>query len=198
MREEFDVPRETQWFLAPFDGDQLERLRLAIKKMKPLFNKISRLNREHPMEIAYLSEQTGNPALLLEIVAANHLPIPDLGVSDETRRKAFELFSFQMNKKDNTRLGYKVNRKKEALLFIQHQLRVTDPITRLKLYFEYLKQYFVKLEGNITLHLEGDSDFHSYTVSKIKSIQKMASYQGLSEIERIAARKLIEKNSPHP
>lgn len=196
VREQFDVPRETQWFLAPFDGNQLERLRQAIDKMRPLLNEISRLNRAHPREIAYLSEQTGNPAFLLEIIAASHLPISDSSVSEETRRKAFELFSLQMNKKDNTRLGYKVNRKKEALLFIQHQLRVADPITRLRLYFEYLKQHFVKPEGGINFQVKGGRDFHSYTLSKIEGIRKMISYQGMSQIERKAAQKLIEKNSP--
>ena len=184
--------------MAPFDEDQLERVRQAIDKMKPLLNEISRLNREHPREIAYLSEQTGNPALLLEIIAANHLPIPDADVSEETRRKAFELFNLQMNKKDNTRLGYKVNRKKEALLFIQHQLKVSDSVTRLRLYFEYLKQHFVKSEGGITLQVRGARDFHSYILSKIEGIRKMIGYQGLSQIERTAAQKLIDKNLPSP
>ena len=36
IREKLNVPRETQWFLAPFNGDQLERLRQAIDKMRPL------------------------------------------------------------------------------------------------------------------------------------------------------------------
>ena len=194
LQEQLDVPRETQWFLAPFNGDQLERLRQAIDKMRPLLNEVSRFNREHPRKIAYLSEQTGNPALLLEIVAASHLPIPVSYVSEETRRKAFELFNLQIKKKDNTRLGYKVNRKKEALLFIQHQLKVSDPLTRLRLYFEYLKQHFVKPEGDIILPVNGGSDFYSYTLSKIEGMRKMINYKGLSQIERIAAQKLIEKN----
>ena len=198
LREQFDVPRETQWFLAPFNGDQLERLRQAIDKMKPLLNEVSRLNSKYPRKIAYLSEQTGNPALLLEIVAASRLLIPTPSVSEEIRNKAFKLFSLQMNKKDNTRLGYKVNRKKEALLFIQHQLRVADPITRLRLYFEYLKQHFVKPEGGIILPVEGGSDFHSYILSKIESIRKVINYQGLTQIERTAAQKLIGGNSPSP
>ena len=99
-----------------------------------------------------------------------------------------------MNKKDNTRLGYKINRKKEALLFIQHKLKVTNPITRLRLYFEYLKQHFVTPAGRITFQVKGGSDFCSYTSSKIEDILKMISYQGLSQIERKAAQKLIEKN----
>ena len=167
----------------------------AIEKMNPLLNEISRLNREYPREIAYLSEQTGNPALLLEIIAANRLLIPDYGVSEEIRRKAFNLFDLQMSKKDNTRLGYKINRKREAFLFIQNQLRIKNPVVHLLLYFEYLKKRFVKPEGRIDLQVAEQEDFNSYTLSKIEGIWKMINYKGLSQIEREAAMKLIEKNS---
>ena len=195
VREQLNVPRETQWFLAPFNEDQLERLMQAIDKMTPLLNEISRLNREYPREIAYLSEQTGNPALLLEIIAANRLLIPDYGVSEEIRRKAFNLFDLQMSKKDNTRLGYKINRKREAFLFIQNQLRIKNPVVHLLLYFEYLKKRFVKPEGRIDLQVAEQEDFNSYTLSKIEDIWKMIDYKGLSQIEREAAMKLIEKHS---
>lgn len=194
IREKLNVPRETQWFLAPFDAERLKQLKQAIEKMKPLLSEVARLNREYSREIAYLSEQAGNPALLLEIVAAHHLPIPDPGVSPETRRKAFELFDQQMNKTDNTRLGYKVNRKKEALLFIRHHLKVTDPLTRLKLYFQYIKQRFVKQGGEIILQVKEKDDFDDYIQSKIEGIRKMIDYPGLSKIERSAAQKLIKAN----
>ena len=133
--------------MAPFNEDQLTHLRQAINIIAPLLNEVSRLNRDYPKELAYLSEQTGNPALLLEIVAAKQFPIPDSGVSEETRRKAFSFFDLQMNNKDNIRLGYKINRKKEAFLFIQNQLMIKDPVIHLRLYFEYLKKSFVKLDG---------------------------------------------------
>jgi hypothetical protein len=96
-----------------------------------------------------------------------------------------------MDKTDNTRLGYKVNRKKEALLFIQHSLKVTDPITRLTLYFEFLKKRFIKQEGEIILQVKEKEEFDNYIVSKIEGIQKMIDYKGLSKIEREAAQKLI-------
>lgn len=191
VREQFNIPRETQWFLSPFDAERLEQLRQVIEKMKPLLKEVTRLNREHSRETAYLSEQAGNPALLLEIVAAKHLPIPTPTVSPEIRKKAFELFELQMDKTDNTRLGYKVNRKKEALLFIQHSLKVTDPITRLTLYFEFLKKRFIKQEGEIILQVKEKEEFDNYIVSKIEGIQKMIDYKGLSKIEREAAQKLI-------
>jgi len=191
VREQFNIPRETQWFLSPFDAERLEQLRQVIEKMKPLLKEVTRLNREHSRETAYLSEQAGNPALLLEIVAAKHLPIPTPTVSPEIRKKALELFELQMDKTDNTRLGYKVNRKKEALLFIQHSLKVTDPITRLTLYFEFLKKRFIKQEGEIILQVKEKEEFDNYIVSKIEGIQKMIDYKGLSKIEREAAQKLI-------
>jgi hypothetical protein len=193
VQEKLNVPQETQWFLAPFNEDQLEKLRLTIAEMSPLLDEISRLNKKYPREIAYLSEQAGNSALLLEIIAANRLRIPDSGLAEETQRKAFDLFDLQMNKKDNTRLGYKINRKKEAFLFIQSQLKIKQPATHLILYFKYLKQRFVQQEGEIDLNVGQDQDFNSYTLAKIEGIQKMSSYKNLSQIERDAAKKLIEE-----
>ena len=198
IREQLDVPRETQWFLAPFNEGQLERLRQAIDEMSPLLNEISRLNREYPKEIAYLSEQAGNPALLLEIIAANRLLIPNSGVSEAIQKKAFDIFDLQMNKKDNTRLGYKINRKKEAFLFIQSKLKIKEAITHLLLYFEYLKERFNLSEGEVDLKITEDEDFISYTLSKIEGIRKMINYNGLSQIEITAAQKLIKKNNFSP
>jgi hypothetical protein len=193
VQEKLNVPQETQWFLAPFDEDQLEQLKLAIAEMGPLLDEISRLNQKYPRQIAYLSEQAGNPALLLEIIAAHRLIIPNSGLAEETQRKAFDLFDLQMNKKDNTRLGYKINRKKEAFLFIQSQLGIKQPAIQLILYFKYLKQRFFKQEGEIDLNMGQDQDFNSYTLAKIDGIQKMSSYKNLSQIERDAAKKLIEE-----
>ena len=193
IREQLFVPKETQWFLAPFNEDQLTHLRQAINLIAPLLNEVSRLNRNYPKELAYLSEQTGNPALLLEIVAAKQFPIPDSGVSEETRRKAFSFFDLQMNNKDNIRLGYKINRKKEAFLFIQNQLMIKDPVIHLRLYFEYLKKSFVKSDGKINMQSTEGKDFNSYVLSKIKGVRKMISYKGISKIEREAAGKWIKK-----
>ena len=193
ISEQLSVPRETQWFLAPFNEDQLKHLGEVIDKITPLLDEVSRLNQNYPKEFAYLSEQTGNPAILLEIVAARQLPIPDSGLPEETRRKAFSLFDLQINKKDNTRLGYKINRKKEAFLFIQNQLMIKDPAVNLQLYFEYIKQKFIKSDGKINLHFAEGEDFSSYILSKIKDLRKMISYKGMSRVEREAAKKLIQK-----
>ena len=193
IREELSVPRETQWFLAPFNEDQLKQLEQVIDKITPLLDEVSRLNQNYPKEFAYLSEQTGNPAILLEIVAARQLPIPDSGLPEETRRKAFSLFDLQINKKDNTRLGYKINRKKEAFLFIQNQLMIKDPAVNLQLYFEYIKKKFIKSDGKINLHFTEGEDFSSYTLSKIKDLRKMIGYKGMSQVEREGAKKLIKE-----
>jgi hypothetical protein len=193
IREQLSVPRETQWFLAPFNENQLKQLRQVIDKITPLLEEVSRLNQNYPKEFAYLSEQTGNPAILLEIVAARELPIVDSGLPEEIRRKAFSFFDLQINKKDNTRLGYKINRKKEAFLFIQNQLMIKDSSVYLQLYFEYIKKKFVKLDGKINLHIIKEEDFSSYILSKVKGLKKMISYKGMSQIEREGAKKLIKE-----
>jgi len=193
IREQLFVPKETQWFLAPFNKDRLRHLWQTINIIAPLLNKVSQLNRNYPKELAYISEQTGNPALLLEIVAAKQFPIPGSGVSEETRRKAFSFFDLQMNNKDNIRLGYKINRKKEAFLFIQNQLRIKDPVILRRLYFEYLKKSFVKSDGEINVQSIKGEDFNSYVFSKIKDVRKMIRYKGMTKIEREAARKWIKK-----
>jgi len=193
IREEVAVPKETQWFLAPFNENQLTHLRKVINTINPLLNEVSQLNQDFPTELAYLSEQTGNPALLLEIVAAKRLPALGSGVSEKTRQKAFSFFDLQMNKKDNVRLGYKINRKKEAFLFLQNQLLLKDPVINLRIYFEYLKKNFVKSDGTINLKSTEGEDFNSYILSKVEGIKKMISYEGISQIEREAARKWIKK-----
>jgi hypothetical protein len=193
IHKQLSVPRETQWFLAPFNEDQLKQLEQVIKKITPLLDEVSRLNRSYPKEFAYLSEQTGNPALLLEIIAAKQLPIPDSGVSEEIRQKAFRFFDLQINKNDNVKLGYKVNRKKEAILFIENQLMIKDPTVHLRLYFEYIKNKFVKSDGEINFQTTEGEIFNSYILLKIKAMRKMISYKGMSQIEQGAARKLIKK-----
>ena len=40
IREQLFVPKETQWFLAPFNEDQLKHLRQAINIIAPLLNKV--------------------------------------------------------------------------------------------------------------------------------------------------------------
>ncbi|MCH8156590.1 MAG: hypothetical protein IID18_02370 [Nitrospinae bacterium] len=194
LKENLNVPQEVQWFLAPFDPDALARLQETIGKMAPLLSEVGRLNREHSRTAAYLSEQTGNPALLLEIAAARHLPLPDPNVSKEIWNRAFELFDQQIKKNDNTRLGYKVNRKKEALLFVQHQLKVSNRQSRMALYFHYLKKRFVGPGGKIVLRVEDKEDFASYIKTRMNGIRKMMAYEGLTEIEREGARKLIAGN----
>ena len=196
IREQLFVPKETQWFLAPFENNQLENLRQVIAKIGPLLDDVSQLNRDYPKEFAYLSEKTGNPALLLEIVAAKHLLKPNAEISEETRRKAFIFFDMQMNKKDNIQLGYKINRKKEAFLFIENQMGIKDPAIHLRLYFEYIKKRFVKPSGKINVRIPEEKDLNFYISSKIENIRKMINYEGINQIEREAARKLIKQIFP--
>ncbi len=196
IREQLSVPQETQWFLAPFKNNRLENLRQVIAKISPLLDEVSKLNRNYPKEVSYLSEKTGNPALLLEIVAAKHLLKPNSEISEETRRRAFSFFDLQMNKKDNIQLGYKINRKKEAFLFIESQMTIKDPAIHLRLYFEYIKKRFVKPSGEINVRIAEKKDFNSYISSKIENIRKMINYKGINQIEREAAEKLIKQILP--
>ena len=101
-----------------------------------------------------------------------------------------------MNKKDNIQLGYKINRKKEAFLFIENQMGIKDPAIHLRLYFEYIKKRFVKPSGKINVRIPEEKDLNFYISSKIENIRKMINYEGINQIEREAARKLIKQIFP--
>ena len=51
IREELAVPKETQWFLAPFNEKQLTHLRKVIITINPLLNEVSQLNKDFPSYI---------------------------------------------------------------------------------------------------------------------------------------------------
>ena len=56
-----------------------------------------------------------------------------------------------------------------------------------------MKQKFIKSDGKINLHFAEGEDFSSYILSKVKDLRKMIGYKGMSQIEREAAKKLIQK-----
>ena len=70
---------------------------------------------------------------------------------------------------------------------------IKDPAVNLQLYFEYVKKKFIQLDGKINLNFTEGEDFSSYILSKVKDLRKMISYKGMSQIEREAAKKLIQK-----
>ena len=191
VKENLTISREVQWFLLPFENTRLEALAGAVRQMEPVLKEMSRLVRAHPLAASYLSEQTGNPALLLEIAAAKLLPLPPADMTDALREKAWALFDTQIRKTDNTRLGYKINRKKEALLTLKFQHKVIGP-EGLHLYFHYLKKRFVKADGSVQLVVEDEEDLAAFTQSQLKKIQTLSRSKRLTPLERQAAETLVQ------
>jgi len=188
IQEKSNVPRETQWFLDEFDEATLQRLSQAITKMEPLLAEVSRLNREIPLQAAYWSDRTGVRSLLLEIAAVKHLPLPELTVSAETKASAFGVFDLQFNKDDNTRLGYIIDRRKEALMHLQYGKGPKKPAQRLALYFHYLKKRFLDDQGEIRLTIDNSQALTDYVNQKAKGIETMIQLPGFTPIEKDAAR----------
>ncbi len=191
VRERLRVSREVQWFLLPFEETHLAALAQAVKDMQPVLEEMSRLMRAHPVAASYLSEQTGNPALLLEIAAARLLPLPPADMNESLRKKAWALFDTQIRKTDNTRLGYKIDRKKEALLTLKFQHGVVGP-EGLHLYFHFLRDRFVKPDGEVELVVEDEEDFAAFTQAQLKKIRTLGASKRLTPVERKAADVLIE------
>ncbi len=187
IREKSNVPREVQWFLNEFDEETLQRLSGAITKMEPLLVEVSRLNREIPLQSAYWSDRTGVRSLLLEIAAVKHLPLPKLTVSAKTKAWAFEVFDLQFDKDDNTRLGYIIDRRREALMHLQYGKGPKDPAQRLALYFHYLKQKFMDDTGNILLPIDNPKALTDYVNQKVVGIETMIQLPGFTPIEKEAA-----------
>ncbi len=191
VRESLAVSREVQWFLLPFEKTQLDALAKAVEGMLPVLKATSDLLRKDPVTASYLSEQTGNPALLLEIAAAKLLPLPPVDMTEALRETAWTLFDTQLRKTDNTQLGYKIDRKKEALLTLKFQHGVTGP-EGLHLYFHYLKDRFVKPGGQVDLVVEDAADLRAFTQSQLKKIRTLGRSPRLTPEERRAAESLLK------
>lgn len=192
VKENLDVSREVQWFMNAFDEGELKKLSNAVKQMEPLLYEVTRLLQEHPIHASYWSEQTGNGAFLLEIAAVKLFPLPALDVSEEIRVKAFAIIDQQMSKTDNVRLGYVIDRKKESLLTLKYQLKIDDLITRLSLYFRYLKGRFIGPGGNVRFVVDDPEDLMGFAEKKLRGISRMAQSGGMTVVEKEGAEHLIE------
>ena len=192
VNEDLQVSREVQWFMDPFDAEHIQSLAQAVHDMQPLLPEVTRILRKHPIRSSYWSEQTGNPAILLEIAAVKLLPLPARKIPGDLRLQAFAIIDQQMSKTDNTRLGYVINRKNEALLTIKHQLKVKDPLVRLSLYFRYIKGRFIDPGGNVRLVVENEEDLVSFAKKKLSGIEKMANSDKLTLVEKDGAKQMIE------
>lgn len=192
VKDDLDIPREVQWFMDPFDQGDIRSLAGVVRRMRPLLAEVTRLLRKLPIRASYWSEQTGNAAFLLEIAAVKLLPTPAGEISEGVRSRAFAVIDRQMSKTDNTRLGYKINRKKEALLTLKHQLKVKDPRARLSLYFSYLKGRFIGPGGEVRLIVENKEDLTSFAEMKLEAIARMARFDGLTPVEKRGANQMIK------
>lgn len=189
------VPKEVQWFLMPFEDDTLKKIEVAIKKLEPVLQEMSHLNRKYPLEAAYLGEQTHVLSLLLDIAAVKILPLPRLELGSKIIKEAFEILDVQFNKLDNTRLGYRIDRKHEALMTLKYQLRLKDSAIRLGIYFRYLKQRFIGVDGEVKLVVPDKEDFKYYIEEKSLEIAKMADLSKLTKIEKDGALRMLESIS---
>ena len=172
VKEGVTVPREVQWFLMPFEVDTLNRVATAIEKLEPVLWEVSRLNREYPLESAYLGEQTRAVSLLLDIAAVKILPLPPLDLGSSALDEAFSILDRQFNKLDNTRLGYRIDRKREALMTMSYHLRLKDSATRLGIYFRFLKQRFIGADGEVKLVVPDEKDFKLFIEEQRHEIAK--------------------------
>lgn len=195
VKENINVPREVQWFLNDFDETALGRLAEGVKGMTPVLEEASRLYRAHPLEAAYWSARTGVRSLILDVAAVRLLDLPPAPVSGDSFKQAMDLFDLQMNKDDNTRLGYIIDRKKEAQLHLQHGMHIKVPRDRSVLYFHYLKRRFLDDGGEVDLSVPEPSreDFRNYVRKQLEGIEKLLEVPGMTEVEKRAGRKLVEQ-----
>ena len=192
LGEDLNVPREVQWFLMPFEDDTLNRVATAIENLEPVLREGSRLNREYPLESAYLGEQTRAVSLLLDIAAVKILPLPPLDLDSSALDEAFSILERQFNKLDNTRLGYRIDRKREALMTMSYHLRLKDSATRLGIYFRFLKKRFIGVDGKVKLVVPDEKDFKLFVEEKRRDIAKMAGSPKRTPVEKEGALRMLE------
>ena len=189
INEDINIPKEVQWFLLPFDDESLAKLSLAIKKMEPVLQEMQHLNRKFPVKAAYLGEQTRALSLLLDIAAAKLLPLPE--VMAFNKEEAFSILGQQFDKLDNTRLGYRIDRKREALLILTYKMKIKDSRQRLGIYFNFLKNRYVGADGEVQLRISNEEDFKKFVEEKHVQITRMMKSKNFTDIERQGAQKLL-------
>ncbi len=130
-------------------------------------------------------------SLLLDIAAAKLLPLPDLKELSSERKEAFSILEQQFNKLDNTRLGYRVDRKREALTILTYKMKIKDPKKRLVLYFHFLRDRYIGPNGVVNLKVLDEEDLKKFVEEKRLQVTKMTKSKNFTEIERKGAEKLL-------
>jgi len=194
VNDSLKVPREVQWFIQDYSGESLAKLEQAIVKLEPLLKEVAGLYRRYPMEAAYWSARTGVRSLLLDLVAAWKLPVPEISLTPEQQGAGMEIINTQMKKDDNTRLGYVIDRKQESLMTLRYGLKIREAPPRRALYFKYLKENFIGADDEIKLEVKkaDRDDFHNFVRKQIENVRKMMAYPGFTDIEREAAQAWID------
>ncbi len=164
----------------------------SIRKMRPLLREVRRLNRKHPLQAAYQTSRTMALSLLLDIAAVKLLPLPPANVPGPVQKKALAEISAQMEKNDNTRLGYVIDRKKESLLNLKYKLGIKNIADRRALYYLYIKTRYLR-EGKVFLHAADQDDFRQYVRKKLDDVEKMLKSKRITPIEKSAGKKMAEK-----
>ena len=132
-------------------------------------------------------------SLLLDIAAAKLLPLPDLKELESEREEAFSILEQQFNKLDNTRLGYKIDRKREALMILTYKMNIRDPRLRLSLYFHFLKNRYVGPDGEVNLKVVNEEDLKKFVQEKRLQVNRMLKSKNFTEIERQGANKMLKE-----
>jgi hypothetical protein len=192
VKQEVKVPQEVQWFLMPFEDDTLKKIAATIKKLETVLQEVSRLNRKYPIESAYLGEQTRVASLLLDIAAVKVFPLPSLDLDPTSLKEAFSILDIQFNKLDNTRLGYRIDRKHEALMMMTYHLRMKDPAIRLGIYFRFLRQRFIGADGEVKMVVPNAEDLKLYIKEKRRDISKMSGSLKLTPVEKAGALRMLK------
>ena len=192
IRDDLNIPKEVQWFLMPFDEKDLKQIKEQIKNMEPILKEEERLNHQFPIEAAYLGEQTRDKSLLIDIAAAKLLKLPDLKELDREREEAFSILEQQFDKLDNTQLGYKVDRKREALMLLTYKMNIKNPKHRLGLYFHFLKNRYIGEDGEVHLKINDEEDLRKFVEEKHSQVNRMIKSKNFTEIERQGAKKMIK------
>jgi hypothetical protein len=176
----------------PFEEETLKQVATAIENLEPVLQEVSRLNREYPLKSAYLGEQTRANSLLLDIAAVKILPLPPLDLDSSVLKEAFTILNIQFNKLDNTRLGYRIDRKREAIMLMTYLLRLKDSTIRLNIYFHFLKQRFIAEDGEVNLVVPEEKDFQMFVEEKRRELEKMANSPKLTSVEKAGALRMIK------
>ena len=99
----------------------------------------------------------------------------------------------QFNKLDNTRLGYKIDRKREALMMLTYKMNIKDPKLRLTLYFHFLKKRYIRPNGEVHLKITDEEDLRKFIEEKRLQVNRMMKSKNFTEIERQGATKLLKE-----